>query len=1672
MSSPTPLDFRSALEAFIAGRIGLPQLEAALVENLRAEPHMASAHEGLVAAYGRVGRIPAPVAEQLATVFAAKPWLQGGPAAPPPPPAPSWPAPPPESDRTAFRVPPSAPPPPAPPQPPSTPPATSTTPPWPAPPPESDRTAYRGPPSMPRVPPPQAPPPAPPADNDRTAYRGAPSMPRVPPAVPPPPAGTMPGATTGTGTTTGSVTGTTTGGYTSTAGTGQPSTTSGTGTHGGTSSWSDIQRTAGGSPVHGAPLQAGSVLKERFVLESVLGKGGMGTVFKARDLRKEEAMDRNPHVAIKVLNEDFKAHPESLKALQRESRKAQDLAHPNILSVFDFDRDGANVYMVMELLEGDSLEKLIKQHENVGLEPKEALRIIRDLGKGLAYAHQRNIVHSDFKPSNAFLTKAGVIKVFDFGIARAAKTTGPAADTHQTVFDAGTLGALTYAYATPEMFEGLDPDQRDDLYALGIVAYELLTGRHPYNKKSAPEARDQKMKVKPVPGLNRRQNRALERALAFARADRQKNVDTFIDELMPKAVNKTVVGISVGAALLVAAVAAPQLWSLWADRRINAVARDIKTGDPAVIDQRIKEFETFTAEEQQKLLASKEVTDALAKYFEARITALIDTTRKDFDFTAASTLVTVALRVNPDSAKYNELKARVEDGRNQAINTFNSAIDDLLQKGRLLAAEGHDGVAESLEKLRRVNPDHPRLKDAQIVDAFTQQASAALERGDTAATASLIDSGLKYAPESSAARKALENLRDQLQARRSALEAASQVAQIEQELKPLTAETATLENFAAERQRIATLRVGKADSAVLAQLSSRLSALLRKRTDELAAARRHGEAQQLLEQYADLLPAEASGSLRASLEKSLAAYNERVGGILSALAKAAQAGNLEGAGSAAGLLKDLEQAGGTPEQLASSRDLIAKGYVAKSQQARARRAFDEARRYVDAGVAIKPSGSLLDLLQDERGQIAATESGAAKQQQMAEIQQLRAALAKALDSRQITIDDASTALQNILKLEGRGVRDATVSGARARLVTKLSDEATRLDASGATTEAASFAEAARALLPDAVPLQKLAATLKQKAATVQATAARNQQVKGVRADLDKTLAAARFDDAWDKQLQAGIDRLKALLPAGDAQLTAATEKVGRVYLARAGALRQGERFAEAEQLLDKARRYAPTLPGLETEARAIAQKKQEFAAKADAERAAGAVALLRQRILDKARGNEVAEATRLLDDFRTKYGSDPKNAAFVSNDGPLAIGQAYERTAARIAATGDFRQAVTVAQQAINAGPKGDRGLAEAGRVFGQLSSFAQTLDQGIRWQPERVRPLLASLEGRYPAAYAGMRAKLQERAQAGLSRRPPAEQETLRRLVQETFNPEAVKQTAAEPAKRDEPRPPPAAAAAPSPVTGGSGAAAPAAQPGAGGSTGAGTGPAAPAASGATTTAATPTGVTPAPGGGPTTAPAPGASGAGPRTGACQPERAGAGPRSLCSDAWTGGKGPSLMVIPAGGGSGSAFAMTRYEVRIDDVKAFCAEAGGCPSLTAPDGKYPVTTFSVKDAERYAAWLSTKTGETYRLPTDAEWTHAAKATGDGTDDNAWCIVRIGGTTKGESVASTQNGTPNAWGLSNMMGNVQEWAKSGGSWVAKGGSFNDRLADCRADTTKPHNGQPDGATGFRLLREIR
>jgi len=287
-------------------------------------------------------------------------------------------------------------------------------------------------------------------------------------------------------------------------------------------------------------LQRGSVIKSRFRLEREIGRGGMGVVFAARDLIQEEAGEKESLIAIKFLSEEFKSHPDALRMLQQECKKAKSLAHPNIGTVYDFDKDGQNVYMTMELLAGCPLDSFLRERGYQPVPVDEVIGILADIVAGLDYAHQKKIIHSDLKPANIFLTDHGA-KILDFGIARAVMNSEiddvaqkPSGELANTADSAEADIALTLTYASLEMIEGEAPDVRDDIYGLACVVYELLAGVHPYERRSAQDALMLQLVPDRILELNDRQWNALLKGLALKREDRCQGATEFMASLLPE----------------------------------------------------------------------------------------------------------------------------------------------------------------------------------------------------------------------------------------------------------------------------------------------------------------------------------------------------------------------------------------------------------------------------------------------------------------------------------------------------------------------------------------------------------------------------------------------------------------------------------------------------------------------------------------------------------------------------------------------------------------------------------------------------------------------------------------------------------------------------------------------------------------------------------------------------------------------------------------------------------------------------------------------------------------------------------------------------------------------------------------------------------------------------------
>jgi len=220
---------------------------------------------------------------------------------------------------------------------------------------------------------------------------------------------------------------------------------------------------------------------DHYVLTEIIGEGGMGTVWKARDT----TLDRD--VAIKVLPPEFTSNPERLARFEREAKAVAALSHPNIVAIHGFGTHEGTAYAVIELLEGRALDQHL---EDGPLPPRKALEIARQVATGLDAAHAKGIVHRDLKPANVFLSSDGRARILDFGLAAVAGV-----DAHGGATELATRTSLTSPgavmgtvnYMSPEQVQGAPADSRSDIFSLGTMLHEMLTGSKPFDRPTAAE---------------------------------------------------------------------------------------------------------------------------------------------------------------------------------------------------------------------------------------------------------------------------------------------------------------------------------------------------------------------------------------------------------------------------------------------------------------------------------------------------------------------------------------------------------------------------------------------------------------------------------------------------------------------------------------------------------------------------------------------------------------------------------------------------------------------------------------------------------------------------------------------------------------------------------------------------------------------------------------------------------------------------------------------------------------------------------------------------------------------------------------------------------------------------------------------------------------------------------
>lgn len=282
----------------------------------------------------------------------------------------------------------------------------------------------------------------------------------------------------------------------------------------------------------------GSVVNNRYLLESKLGHGCMGQVFAATDLAAESTGVADAKITLEVVAVDLHQQSELLNRLQDAVARTKRLVHPNIVKVFGVEQGDGQVSVAMEFLSGRWLADIIRQARQQPLSHATVWSLIESISNGLAYAHKQGVVHSNLNPCSIFVTDAGIPKIMGFELIEALPTSTEAIE----LLDTMTLRAYSEAYTADLAASRSSARPADDLYPLGVIAYELLTGKHPFQRHSLETARQKSLNYAPIPDLPPRAAKLIADCLSFDRAERPENAARFIKRMQGPALLRLMFG--------------------------------------------------------------------------------------------------------------------------------------------------------------------------------------------------------------------------------------------------------------------------------------------------------------------------------------------------------------------------------------------------------------------------------------------------------------------------------------------------------------------------------------------------------------------------------------------------------------------------------------------------------------------------------------------------------------------------------------------------------------------------------------------------------------------------------------------------------------------------------------------------------------------------------------------------------------------------------------------------------------------------------------------------------------------------------------------------------------------------------------------------------------------------
>lgn len=496
----------------------------------------------------------------------------------------------------------------------------------------------------------------------------------------------------------------------------------------------------------------GTTIKNRYIIESILGYGGLCDVYLAKDKLLESSGSNSPYVALKILQREFATQPETARMLIREAQQTQRLSHPNIVRMFDFGVDGEQYFLVMEHIDGETLEDLIQRSRPNGLKFNAALSILNQVFDAISYSHSLGIVHADLKPSNIILTSDGIAKILDFGVSKTHKIKQ---DQYAAKLNSDNKLMLGYTpnYASLNLLSGKGPTLGDDIFALICITYELLSCKHPYARTPVDEALRNKVRVRKPVNLPMTKWPLLESVLTIGLVKNDLNVNRLKQKLNQR-IWTLISGIAAGLLLTTSTGFIYYQQNI----KIERLKTEISSKNNLIYSSEL--LLNTPPEDSRAIIDSQDdlhpVLRAgllhlhkpfILKAFESQIDDVLNSQATLYpDYHEIESILLKAKHYYPDSHKIEVLALDIHSSKQSTLLSISKRINSHLEKAHYTKSEDDKSVYELKDELDQIHQGYPFVPSSLANEVFGNHLSLAVKNRDAAALVTLIKAGNTFFP--------------------------------------------------------------------------------------------------------------------------------------------------------------------------------------------------------------------------------------------------------------------------------------------------------------------------------------------------------------------------------------------------------------------------------------------------------------------------------------------------------------------------------------------------------------------------------------------------------------------------------------------------------------------------------------------------------------------------------------------------------------------------------------------------------------------------------------------------------------------------------------------------------------------------------------------------------------